>query len=153
MAGSQRRGRSHSRDTRDGPAFIDDLLAMAGSLASSRKDYASAQLESLADSLRQFGHALPALPTMRGYAEGAAASLEDLADYVLDSDLPEIVADARDVARRHPLATFGGSVLAGVVLTQLLHARAGAMRSPAQGRSSSRRRPRATTQEDSDGAA
>ena len=44
-------------------AFLDDLLAMAGSLADSRKDYASAQLEDLADSVRQFSESLPALPT------------------------------------------------------------------------------------------
>jgi hypothetical protein len=148
MAVSQARGRGRSRNRteqgREGPAFLDDLLAMAGSLASTRKEFASSQLEDLADSMRQLSDALPALPTVKTYAETAADSLEDLAGYVMESDLPEIISDARELARRHPLITFGGSLVAGVVLTQLVQARAGAMRSavrarrqrqPARGRS------------------
>jgi len=126
MAVSRLRGRN--RDKREGPAFFDDLLAMAGSLANSRKEYASTQLENLADSLRQFGESLPSLPTVKGYAETAAGSLEDLAGYVVDSDLPDMVSDAREMARRHPLATFGGSILAGLVITQIVQARTEAMR-------------------------
>ncbi len=135
MAVSQLRGRSRHRDQREGPAFFDDLLAMAGSLANSRKEYASTQLENLADSLRQFGESLPSLPTMKGYAEAAAGGLEDLAGYVVDSDLPDMVSDAREMARRHPLATFGGSILAGLVITQLVQARTEAMRASLRPRS------------------
>lgn len=127
----QSRSRSRGRGTQDreGPSFLDDLLAMAGSLASRRKEHASAQLEDLAEGLRQFSDALPSIPAVKTYAETAADSLEDLASYVVDSDLPDIVADARDFARRHPLATFGGSVAAGLIVTQIVHSRAQSMRS------------------------
>lgn len=122
------RGRSRSEQRSEGPAFLDDLLAMAGSLANSRKEYASTQLENFADAMRQFSETMPSMPTVKTYAETAADGLEDLASYVLESDLSEMISDARELARRHPIATFGGSVLAGVVLTQIVQARAEAMR-------------------------
>jgi hypothetical protein len=140
---SQLRSRSRSRPAAisDGSALLDDMLAMAGSLANSRKEYAAAQLESLADSVRQFTEAMPAIPTMKAYATTAADSLEELADYVAESDLSEMVADAREFTRRHPLATFGGSIAAGLIITQLVQART-------TSRSGAReRRPRSRSEE------
>lgn len=131
------RSRSRSEPGREGPAFFDDLLNMAGSLASSRKEYAAAQLESLADSVRQFSEAMPEIPTVKAYAATAADSLEELADYVVESELTEMMADAREFTRRHPLATFGGSIAAGLVITQLVQSRAQSMRSAMRTRRSS----------------
>jgi hypothetical protein len=107
---------------------------MAGSLANSRKEYAAAQLESLADSVRQFSDAMPEIPTVKAYASTAADSLDELADYVIESDLADIVADAREFTRRHPLATFGGSIAAGLVITQIVQSRAHSMRAAARPR-------------------
>ena len=123
------RNRSRTESEREGPAFFDDLLAMAGSLANSRKEYAAAQLESLADSVRQFSDAMPSIPTMKAYADTAADSLDELANYVVESDLVDMVADAREFTKRHPLATFGGSIAAGLVITQIVQSRAQSMRS------------------------
>jgi hypothetical protein len=142
---------SRNEGEREGPAFFDDLLSMAGSLASSRKEYAAAQLESLADSVRQFGEAMPAIATVRAYATTAADSLDELADYVVESDLTEMVSDAREFTKRHPLATFGGSIAAGLIITQLVQSRAQSLRSGAGSRrpraSSSTRRGRAASQD------
>lgn len=152
MAVSQLRtsGRARPRERREGPAFADDLLAMAGSLASSRKDYASAQLETLAESFRLFGDGLPAMPTVKAYAESAADGLDELASYVLDSELPDILSDAREFARRYPLATFGCSVVAGLLLTQLVQARTETMRSALR---SGRQRASATARQKTTDAA
>ncbi len=128
------RGRARGEQQRESPAFLDDLLAMAGSLADSRKEYAAGQLENLADAMRQFSGTLPSLPTVKTYAETAAGSLDDLASYVVESELPEMIADARDFARRHPLVTFGGSVAAGIILTQLVQSRAETMRAAVRSR-------------------
>jgi len=133
------RGRSRTEAGREAPAFLDDLLSMAGSLANSRKEYAAAQLESLADSVRQFSDAMPAVPTVKSYATTAADTLDDLAGYVVESELADILADAREFTRRHPLATFGGSIAAGLLITQIVQSRAQSMRSdtrPRRARSS-----------------
>lgn len=131
---SRGRGRSRGEGQRESPAFLDDILAMAGSLANSRKEYAASQLEGLADSVRQFSGNIPAIPTMKAYAETAADSLEDLAGYVVESDLADMVADAREFTRRHPLAVFGGSIVAGLVATQLVQSRADVMRAAVRSR-------------------
>lgn len=146
---SQFRARSRSRAEggREGPAFLDDLLSMAGSLANSRKEYAAAQIESLADSVRQFSEAMPDIPTVKAYATTAADSLDELADYVVESDLTDMVADAREFTRRYPLATFGGSIAAGLVITQIVQSRAQSLRSSMgarRSRASTPRRSRAT---------
>ena len=149
---SQVRARSRSRsDTgRDHPALLDDLLTMAGSLANSRKEYAAAQLESLADSVRQFGEARPAIHTVKSYASTAADTLDELADYVVESELADIMADAREFTRRHPVITFGGTVAAGIIITQIVQSRAESMRSaarPRRSRSSAASRRRAAQTE------
>lgn len=128
---SQVRARSRSKPAREseGPALIDDILTMAGSLANTRKAYAATQLESLAASVRQFSDTMPSVPTIKAYATAAADSLEDLANYVVESDLNDMAADAREFSRRHPLATLGGSIAAGLVITQLFQARAQSLRS------------------------
>ena len=123
------RNRRISASEREGPAFVDDLLAMAGSLANSRKEYAAAQLEELADSVRQFTDSMPEIPTVKAYASTAADSLEQLAGYVVESDVAQMVDDMRDFARRHPLATFGGSIALGLAVTQIIQSRAAPMRS------------------------
>lgn len=140
MAVSQLRksGRGASRQSREAPVFLDDLLTMAESLARSRKERVSSQLEGLADSLRQFSGSLPSMPTVKTYADTAADSLEDLASYVLSRDLPEMVTAARDLARRHPVAIFGGSVVAGVVIAQLVQSRVQPPRTAASARRSRR---------------
>ena len=103
--------------------MMDDVLALAGTLASSRKDYAAKKLETLAESVRECSSALPGIPNMKAYASAAAESLEGLAGYVMESDLPTMVSDAREFARRHPMATLAGSIAAGVVIAQMIQVR------------------------------
>lgn len=101
--------------------IFDDILAMAGSLAGSRKDYAAAKLETLAETVREYAAAVPGIPNFKTYANAAAGSLEGLADYVTESDLETMVGDARQFARAHPMATLAGSIAAGLIVTQMMH--------------------------------
>lgn len=103
--------------------IIDDVLAMAGSLASSRKEALAAKFETVAESLRTYSEVVPGIPRLGEYASAAANSLEDLSSYVQESDLPTMLGDAREFSRRHPVATLAGSITAGVILTQLMQSR------------------------------
>ena len=51
--------RSRKRNGNGGGTYgiFDDILAMAGSLAGSRKDYAAAKLETLAETVREYASA------------------------------------------------------------------------------------------------
>lgn len=123
--------------------FVDDMLAMAGSLANSRKDYAAEKLETLADSVREFSGALPDMPNFKAYAAAAAESFEGLASYVTESDLETMIDDARQFARHHPLAMLAGAIAAGVVVTQMVQTRSAsppASRAAAAGRRGPARR-------------
>jgi len=103
--------------------IFDDVLAMAGSLAKSRKTFAAAKLESLAQSARDFAGTMPDMPNIKTYANVTAQSLEGLADYVMDSDLETMAGDARQFARAHPLATLVVSIAGGVIVTQMIKMR------------------------------
>ena len=103
--------------------LFDDMLAMAGSLANSRKEYAANKLETFADSVREVSSSMAGIPNLRAYASAAAESLEGLAGYVSDSDLETMVADAREFTRRHPMTTLAGSIAAGVIITQMMQSR------------------------------
>ena len=137
--GNRRNGRANGGSY----SLVDDLLAMAGSLASSRKDYASAKLETMAEAVRDYTSAMPDIPHVKAYGSAAAESLYGLADYVMDSDLPAIVSDAREFARRHPVATLTGTIAAGVVIGQLLQSRPAPAPAASPRRKTAARRSRA----------
>ncbi|MBC8035747.1 MAG: hypothetical protein H7X89_00800 [Rhizobiales bacterium] len=126
MAKSSRAGRrKRNGNGASHHGLFDDILAMAGSLAGSRKDYAATKLETLAESVREIATAVPGIPNFTAYANAAAGSLEDLAGYVTESDLETMVSDARQFARTHPMATLAGSIAAGLIVTQMMYTRAG----------------------------
>ncbi len=117
----QRRRNGNGGSRRHG--LLDDMLAMAGSLAGSRKDYAAAKLETLAESVREFATAMPEVPNLEAYAKAAAGSLEGLAEYVNESDFETMIADAREFAREHPVVTLAGGIAAGLVVFQMMQSR------------------------------
>lgn len=51
-----------------------------------------------------------------------AEKIQGVADYVRDRDFAGLRADAENLARRHPLAFFGGLFVAGLVVGNLLKA-------------------------------
>lgn len=118
---SKRNGRSNG----NGRSYriFDDVLAMAGSLANSRKNFAAAKLELLAQSARDFTGAMPDIPNVKVYARVAVESLDGLADYVMDSDLETMAGDAREFARAHPMATLAASIAGGMIITQMMQMR------------------------------
>ena len=52
-----------------------------------------------------------------------ADRVQSFADYVRNSDLNDLRTDAESFARRHPVAFFGGLMVAGLVVGNLLKAR------------------------------
>ncbi len=137
---SRRNGGSNGGSYR----ILDDVLAMAGSLASSRKQFAAVKLESLGQSMRDFAGAMPDIPSFKAYANMSAESLDGLANYIMDSDLKTMAEDAREFARAHPMATLAGSITAGIVATQMMQMRTSPPSAPrarrASGNAGKRRR-------------
>jgi len=125
MAKSSSRARQRKGNGNGGRrhSIVDDVLAMAGSLAGSRKDFAAAKLETLAESVREFATAVPEVPNLEAYVRAAADSVEGLADYVNENDFETMFEDARDFARNHPVITLAGAIAAGLVVAQMMQNR------------------------------
>jgi ElaB/YqjD/DUF883 family membrane-anchored ribosome-binding protein len=100
--------------------IFDDVLALAGTLLRSRKDFGADKLHALAEATRNYATSLTDLPTLRVQVASASESIEGLADYVMHTDIEHMVQDAGTFARRNPVATLGVTIAAGVVATRLM---------------------------------
>lgn len=125
--------------------FFDDALSLASTLADSRKRAGADRIVELASATREFGTSLDDFPQLRQYSGQAADSLDDLADYIARTDIPDMLDDFAGFARRQPVATLTLGVAAGLAFTQLVHGwpvQAKSKRTPSNGRSTRRGRRR-----------
>jgi hypothetical protein len=101
--------------------IFDDVLALAGTLARGRKDLGADKLHSLAALTREYAASMTDLPNLRVQVASAAEGLEDVADYVMHTEIEQMVGDAGTFARRHPLATLAVTVAAGMAASRLMY--------------------------------
>ncbi len=62
-------------------------------------------------------------PNIAWATHKVADRVQGIADYIRERDFSQLREDAENLARRHPLAFFGGLLVAGVVIGNLLKAR------------------------------
>lgn len=101
--------------------MFDDALSLASTLADGRKRAGADRIGELASATRDFGATLDDFPQLRHYSDIAAANLDDLADYIAKTDIPEMLDDFAHFAKRQPVATLTLGVAAGLAFTQLMH--------------------------------
>jgi hypothetical protein len=146
MAATKKRSRRSAALRREnyGQRMFGDVLSMASTVAESRKHQAAERLSELASAARNFTNTVEDLPYLRDYTDAAANRIDELAEYVDRTDVPEMLDDIASFARRQPMATLALGLAAGLVTTQLM--RGGVMRTSRGGssaRTSSRRRRKA----------
>jgi hypothetical protein len=100
--------------------IYDDVLALAGTLLRSRKEFGADKLHTLAEATRDYAASMTDLPNLRVHVTSASESIESFADYVMHTDIDHMVTDAGTFARRHPLATLGVTVAAGMAATRFM---------------------------------
>lgn len=120
--------------------IFDDVLALAGTLARGRKDLGADKLHSLASLTREYAASMTDLPNLRVQVASAADSLEGVADYVMHTEIEQMVGDAGTFARRHPLATLAVTVAAGMAASRLMYRQPVKMAATSSSRKSSPRR-------------
>ena len=81
---------------------------------------AAAALDSAASSLHAKAESLPGGEQVARAAHATADALETTADYVADRELTDILADAQEVARRHPGAVLLTAAALGFLLARTL---------------------------------
>lgn len=119
-AGSNGRHKGANGTQSRSSRIFDDVLALAGTLARGRKEFGANQLQSLANATREFAAAMTELPNLRGHVASAAESIEGLAEYVMETEIEQMVADAGTFARRHPLATVAMAAVAGMAAIRFM---------------------------------
>jgi hypothetical protein len=83
------------------------------------------KLNSLASLTREYAASMTDLPNLRVQVASAADSLEGVADYVMHTEIEQMVGDAGTFARRHPLATLAMTVAAGMAASRLMYRQPG----------------------------
>jgi hypothetical protein len=101
--------------------FLGDALSLASTFADNRKAASSDRIVELASATREFGASLNDFPQLRRYGDQAAGSLDDLADYVAKTDIPDMLDDFVGFAMRKPVATLTLGVASGLAFTQLVY--------------------------------
>lgn len=123
MAKAKRARRTRVTVERKGTAnrLFEDALSLASTLAASRKRAGADKIVEFAEATRHFGESLNDFPQLRAYSDTAADNLDDLADYVARTEIPDMLDDLAGFARRQPVATLTLGVAAGLAVTQLMH--------------------------------
>jgi hypothetical protein len=94
---------------------LEDVLAVASTLLKRRKDRGVEKLHSMTDATRDY---VASMSDLRAKAGAAAEGIDELADYAMHTDIEHVMADAATFARKHPLATLGLTLAAGLLATQ-----------------------------------
>lgn len=118
---SKRNRRQGSQQSLGSSGYIfDGVMAMARTLVNTKKDWGVEKMYEFADATQKYASALEDIPNVGGYATAAADSLKDLADYVNETEFDQILKDASNFAKRHPVPMIIGGAIAGLALTQIL---------------------------------
>ena len=100
--------------------FFDDVLAFAKTLANRKKEWSAEKISEFAEATRDFAMSVEALPNLANFVNPTVESLEEFAEYVRETEFEQIVRDTSTFARRHPIFTIAGGVMAGLIATQAL---------------------------------
>lgn len=100
----------------------------AGRLAADKKTQTADRIGNYGSAIHDSAKSLEEKdPNIAWLTHRAADRLESVADYVRNRDFGALRADAENLARRHPVAFFGGLFVAGLVLGNILKASGGGL--------------------------
>jgi hypothetical protein len=95
----------------------------AEKVASEKKDSVADRVGSYSSAIHESARSLEQQdPNIAWLTHRAAERLESVAHYVRDRDFSGLRDDAERLARRHPVAFFGGMCVAGLVLGSVIRA-------------------------------
>jgi ElaB/YqjD/DUF883 family membrane-anchored ribosome-binding protein len=100
--------------------ILDDVLAVASTLVRSRKDFGAEKLNTLAAATRNYAASMTDLPNLKSHVENASNTIEELSEYMVHTDIDNMVRDAGSFVRRHPYTTLGLTIVAGLGASRML---------------------------------
>jgi hypothetical protein len=117
----KRKARPNKARSRNGSThrMFDDILSLAGSLMSSKKDWVADRVSTLSSATHAYADALNDIPGVGPYANLTAESFDDFAQYLNESDFNDLLRDGSIFAKRHPVPTLASAIIAGIIATQI----------------------------------
>lgn len=117
----KRKARPNKARSRNGSThrMFDDILSLAGSLMSSKKDWVADRVSTLSSATHAYADALNDIPGVGPYANLTAESFDDFAQYLNESDFNDMLRDGSIFAKRHPVPTLAGAIIAGIIAAQI----------------------------------
>ena len=142
MAKKTKRNKSQATKQSQGTLdyVYDGAMALARTVANSKREWSVEKLHELSDVTQQYAQSLDDIPDLGAYATAAATSLQDLGDYVQETEFDQILQDASHFARRHPVSTIVAGAIAGLAIAQILRSKDRGSISRPSGKSTSRKR-------------
>lgn len=116
------RGNGGNQAQEQAQALWQDAKQGARSMLDEQRHTAASGIGDLANALRTTARNLDSgnQATVARVARGAADSLEQISSALQRRDLDGLVREAEGYAKRHPVAFFGGAVLAGFLAVRFL---------------------------------
>lgn len=118
----KRNSQKRSSTLASATSIFDGLVTLAEPLINAKKEWGVEKMSEFAEATREYANSLADFPNLGGYAKAAAASFEDLVDYVNENEIDQILKDSSNFAKRHPIPMIIAGAIAGLALTQMVRA-------------------------------
>ncbi len=100
--------------------ILEDIIVLAGGLAKLGKTIAAKKIQSSADAASNLVHTKVDMADINAQFSDAKETLAEATDYVMHSDVKQMVNDASIFARKHPVATLVSVIAVGTLIAGML---------------------------------
>jgi hypothetical protein len=95
--------------------LFKDGLSLASSLLESRKDWGSEKISEFASATHEYAISMKDIPAVQDTITFAADSLENFADYISETSVERMAADASRLVKRYPVTAIAAGLTLGLL--------------------------------------
>ena len=96
--------------------LFKDGLSLVSSLLETRKDWGSERISEFASATQEYATSMKDIPAAKDFISSVADSIQNFSDYISNTRVERMVADASSFAKRYPIAAIAAGVSAvGVI--------------------------------------
>ena len=107
---------SSSKSSSNGSSrLFKDGLSLASSLLDSRKDWGSEKISEFASATSEYATSMKDIPAVEKTITFAADTLENFADYISQTSVERLAADASGLVKRYPVAVIAAGLTVGLL--------------------------------------
>ena len=100
--------------------ILEDIIVLAGGLAKLGRTIAGKKIQSSADAASNLVHTKVDLGEINSQLSDAKETLAEATNYVMHSDVKQMVNDASNFVRKHPVTTLVSVIAVGTLIAGML---------------------------------